>query len=76
MHESASSNENKPESGWLLTSEPQPVSEHEAPIALPGPPPDIRGQCLLFCNRCGQPSDGGSEFCLRCGAKRCVNCGE
>lgn len=76
MHEPAISSENKPKSDWVLTSDPPHVSEHEAPIAPPVAPMDIRGQCLLFCNRCGQPSDGGSEFCLRCGAKRCVNCGE
>lgn len=76
MEEPAKSNQNTPDSPWGLTSEPQPISKYELPIAPADPPPDIRGQCLLFCNRCGQPSDGGSEHCQRCGAKRCVNCGE
>ena len=36
----------------------QSVVQPEEPIADRIPVPDVRGQCLLFCHRCGQPSDG------------------
>jgi len=76
MHESASPEENNSKAGWVLSSDAPPPREPDETNAPPGPPPDARGQCLLFCNRCGQASDCASEFCHQCGVKRCVNCGE
>lgn len=49
---------------------------HADPEPLTAAPPDARGQCLIFCPRCGSPSNGASDFCGRCGARRCVSCGE
>lgn len=76
MHESATPEKSTPESRWALSSDSPPLMAPEAESDFPNPQLDTRGQCLLFCNQCGQASNGGSEFCLRCGAKRCVNCGE
>lgn len=76
MEEPVKLNANTPDSPWTLTSEPEPVSEQDEPIAPSDTPLEIRGQCLLFCSRCGEPSDGAREFCLRCGAKRRVSCGQ
>jgi hypothetical protein len=76
MSRSRTPEQSTPDPGWSLTSDPLPIRETEEPDSTPSSPPEIRGQCLLFCNRCGMPSDGRSEFCQRCGAKRCVNCGE
>jgi hypothetical protein len=36
---------------------------------------DAPGQTLLFCHRCGDHFADGTEFCRRCGARRCVSCG-
>lgn len=76
MHESTQSHQEKPNPNWSLSSDPLPHNSPVEPTADSTAQADVRGQCLLFCNRCGQPSDGRSEFCQRCGAKRCVNCGD
>ena len=56
--------------------DPEPVSPSVQPALQTPVAPDARGQCLMFCPRCGTPSDGRDPFCVRCGARRCVNCGE
>lgn len=40
------------------------------------PPPDGQVQLVLFCPRCGWPASEPAERCRRCGARRCVSCGE
>lgn len=40
----------------------------------PPPTPDSKGQCLLFCPRCGMPSTRAEFTCRRCGARQCVGC--
>lgn len=59
---------------WQLTSEPELTDK---PAAAPEPPPpDSRGQQLMFCPRCGFPTDGARELCTKCGARSCLRCGE
>lgn len=52
--------------------------EPEPPVKPPETPSlrDAPGQCLLFCHRCGVPMPASTEFCTRCGARRCVSCGD
>jgi hypothetical protein len=59
--------------GWIeaAPSAPEPLSES----AVPKPPPD-RCTGLLLCLRCGTPTTLAPEFCPRCGARRCVSCGD
>lgn len=76
MHESAIPDNGNSEASWALNSDVPPPREPAESAVPDGPAPDARGQCLLFCNRCGQTSDSASEFCHQCGAKRCVNCGD
>ncbi len=38
------------------------------------PPADVRGQCFIFCVRCGRPDGTGAEVCPFCGSRRCVGC--
>lgn len=53
-------------------------NQADDPDAPPPPQvgPDFRGgTSLLFCVRCGA-STAEHEFCPRCGAKRCLSCGD
>lgn len=59
------------------------LDDHAGPIPAPEPPlleqtsaPDSRGQCFLFCPRCGLGATVSAEHCSRCGARRCVSCGD
>lgn len=57
---------------WGLSSYPQSAPEW-APEPLPAlPPADVRGQCLLFCPRCGFPTADSSQFCARCRSRLCL----
>lgn len=38
------------------------------------PSADVRGQCFIFCVRCGRPDGTGAEVCPFCGSRRCVGC--
>jgi hypothetical protein len=76
MNHGTNAEHDDPNAKWALTSDPIPSNENDEPHVEAASPPDARGQCLLFCLRCGLPSDGRCEFCRRCGAKRCVSCGE
>lgn len=60
---------------WQLSDEPEPA--RSLPES-PEPPPalDMRGQCLMFCPRCGRPTEAAREFCTSCGARRCLSCGD
>ncbi len=66
----------KPDNRWQLRSDPGPPPETEIPTPTQSPPPDMRGQCLMFCPRCGVPATLAEEVCSWCGAKRCVGCGD
>jgi len=35
---------------------------------------DVRGQCFIFCVRCGRPDGTGAEVCPFCGSRLCVGC--
>jgi hypothetical protein len=63
----------------LFGDDPQPKvlsPSHRDGESQEPAPPDARGQYLVFCPRCGGPSDGASDFCGRCGARLCASCGE
>lgn len=64
-----------PPPGWTLSADLGPSVPPE-PEAPPAPPVDARGQSLIFCPRCGSTTPEFREFCTRCGARRCVGCGE
>lgn len=61
---------------WHLLSDLGPSPETDASSRTPPSPPDMRGQCLMFCPRCGMPATLAAELCGGCGARRCVGCGD
>jgi hypothetical protein len=76
MNESPDTHSRRDTAAWTLTGASAPPSPAESPPDEPQSRGDTRGQCLLFCLRCGAPSDGGRGSCARCGAPWCVSCGE
>ena len=61
---------------WSLTFDTGAVLPAKAEESVPSQPSDVRGQCFMFCPCCGAPTTEHREFCARCGARRCVGCGE
>jgi len=61
---------------WQLVSNPGPPPSTDGPAQDPPSPSDMRGQCLMFCPRCGMPATLAAETCVGCGARRCVGCGD
>lgn len=71
-----SKHDDSPPPRWTLSSDAGPSVPPESEEAPPAPPSDARGQCLIFCPRCGSTTPEFREFCTRCGARRCVGCGD
>lgn len=61
---------------WSLSNDAEPTPAQDPPTADQTQAPDSRGQCLLFCPRCGFGATVSVEYCSRCGARRCVSCGD
>lgn len=61
---------------WQLLSDGGPPPLSDVPAEDRGTQPDMRGQCLMFCPRCGMPATHATDVCTRCGARRCVGCGD
>lgn len=55
-------------------SDDQPDQVQAWPEPKAEPPADMRGQCFIFCVRCGRPDGTGAEVCPFCGSRRCVGC--
>lgn len=61
---------------WSLVSDAGTEPSSQPEDAGTSPSPDVRGQCFIFCPRCGASTSDSREFCVRCGSRRCVGCGE
>jgi hypothetical protein len=60
---------------WSLSDDAELTPAQDPPTAEQTQVPDSRGQCFLFCPTCGFGAIVSAEYCARCGAHRCVSCG-
>lgn len=76
MSTNTSTPDDPPPTRWTLSADPGPCVQPDPDEPPPPPPADVRGQSLIFCPRCGSTTPEFREFCTRCGARRCVGCGD
>jgi len=70
------SNSTEINESWALTSSDGPPPPNEPPLPEDVPTKDVRGQCFMFCVRCGFAATSAGDCCDRCGVRRCASCSE